>query len=150
MPYHLRCFQKEHKMELKLKFRDSNSLLPIVEGKQLVEQRYIYPRNWQNYLEGGYYGTPKKIDTLYLYNGRCEWVRVKVVGEPTVYTLVNDRNEVIKYVQDGKEYEKRLISYPIAFVEGAVGGQWYAEKPKTEEMLRPDWAFKPEQGTLNL
>lgn len=99
--------------ELVLQFR--GSLMPIVTGQQKYENRYIYPRNWQLYVKGGYYGDPIHYDSLKLINGRqpnAPWLRVEVLGEKLI-RYVDDNDNTIEYEQDGIKYEKIGIEYTL-------------------------------------
>lgn len=98
--------------ELVLQFR--GSLMPIVTGQQKIETRNIYPRNWQLYVKGGYYGDPIHYDSLKLINGRqpnAPWLRVEVTGEHLgVYTNGTQKET---YEQDGITYDKICVQYHL-------------------------------------
>lgn len=129
-------------MELTLQFK--GSLAPILTGDQVEEHRYIYPRNWQQYVVGGYYGEPIHYDSLRLINGRqlnAPWLRVAVKWEESVVLTDEDGND-LTYEQDGVEYITLMMIYhlgDILEVGGAIGG-----------IPRKIWGKEPKQLTLNL
>lgn len=124
-------------MELTLQFK--GSLAPILTGDQVEEHRLIYPRNWQQYVSGDYYGDPIHYDSLKLINGRLHnapWCRVAVKSEEVVVLTDEDGND-LTYEQDGVEYLKLMMVYhlgDILEVGGTIGGIprtiWGKEPPK--------------------
>lgn len=113
VPVDLSADTTKRPSELVLQFR--GSLMPIVTGQQKKENRYIYPRNWQLYVSGGYYGEPIHYNTLKLINGRqpnAPWLRVEVLGEQLI-RYVDDDGNVIEYEQNGIKYDKIGIEYSL-------------------------------------
>lgn len=89
--------------------------MPIITGQQKLETRNIYPRNWQLYVKGNYYGDPIHYDSLKLINGRqsnAPWLRVEVTGEHLgIYK--DEYGNIVTYDQDGITYDKICVQYHL-------------------------------------
>ncbi len=108
----------------------------IKSGRQLIEHRYIYPRNAKMYVnfeaDGKVYQSqdeipadveelkpvPIKYDALYLINGRrLDAPRMMIeVKDAEFYILTDEEGNDLTFMQDGCEYYVSQVWYHLGNV----------------------------------
>lgn len=93
----------------------------ILEGRQTVESRYVYPRNAKKYVDeiehpdGSVEVKPKHYDMLWLINGHrkdAPRLEVEVVSEEFIILTDEDGND-LTFEENGVEYLASMVEYHL-------------------------------------
>lgn len=110
----------------------------ILNGRQTIEHRFIYPSNAGRYVtqternDGSVEVTPVDYDELYLINGRrkdAPRLRVQILGARFVI-LTDDKGNDLTFVEKGEEYLVCQIWYHLGRVTEHSGADDLLEKPE--------------------
>lgn len=99
-----------------------NNFVEIMQGRQKVEHRYIYPSNANKYIaemeNEDEDPKPRHYDALYLINGRRQNApRMLVEVKDAEFVIcIDDEGNDITFVEDGVEYYECQVWYHLGAV----------------------------------
>lgn len=133
---------------------DKASFKAILNGRQTIEHRFIYPNNASKYVTQTDMPDETlmiecvKYDALYLINGRrkdAPRLLVEVLEAIFVPFTDEDGNDQI-YVENGEEYLVCQVWYHLGRILGTEGADALVESPEEKERLIAE--YKKNGGTI--